>query len=312
MPGEEQGHVPVLLDEVITYLNPVSKGIYIDGTFGAGGYTDAVLQVVGTKVIAIDRDPDAIKRAESFARKYGDRFTIAESCFSDMLFVAGQNEVNAVDGIMLDVGVSSYQIDQPERGFSYRFDGPLDMRMSGKGESAADVIATKDAVELARIFYQYGEEKRSRRVAEEIVKERQERPIVTTQHLVEVVSRIVKMKSGEGHPAMRVFQALRIYVNNELEELEKALEAAITLLKPGGTLCVVSFHSLEDRMVKRFFQKCGGQNQKKVGLTAIPVEDKPSDFKMSFKKAITASKEECIANPRARSARLRVLERVSA
>lgn len=307
----DDGHVPVLLNEVISYLKPTGNETYIDGTFGAGGYTEEVLKTPETKVIAIDRDPAAIKRAEEFTEKYGDRFTIAENCFSEMKSVAENAGVTSVDGIMLDVGVSSYQIDQPDRGFSYRFDGPLDMRMSGKGESAADVVAMKNAVELARIFYKYGEEKKSRRVAEEIVKERQENPILTTQHLVEVVSRIVKMKSHEGHPAMRVFQALRIYVNDELGELEKALEASANLLKPGGKLCVVSFHSLEDRMVKRFFQKQSGQNKKRTGYAVMPVEDAPADFKMPFKKAIVASEDETRINPRSRSAHLRVLERVS-
>lgn len=305
------GHVPVLLHEVISYLNPSQNKTYIDGTFGAGGYTEAVLEGAKASVIAIDRDPDAIARAEKFTEKYGKRFEIVEACFSEMVSAAKSVGVDAVDGVMLDVGVSSYQLDQADRGFSYRFDGPLDMRMSGKGESAADVIATKNAVELARIFYKYGEEKKSRRVAEEIVKERQENPIKTTAHLVEVISRVVKMKPNEGHPAMRVFQALRIYVNDELGELEKGLKAASELLKPGGRLCVVSFHSLEDRMVKRFFQEKSGQNKKRSGFAVMPVEEKAADFVMPFKKAVKPTEEECRVNPRARSARLRVLEKVA-
>ncbi len=304
------GHVPVLLNEVISYLNPQPKKVYIDGTFGAGGYTNEVLKTENSKIIAIDRDPDAIKRAEEFSTKYADRFIISENTFSNMKQVANDAGYEKVDGIMLDVGVSSYQIDQPERGFSYRFDGPLDMRMSSEGESAADVIAKTNAVELARIFYKYGEEKCSRKVAEEIVKERKIKPILTTQHLVEVISRVVKMKSSEDHPAMRVFQALRIYVNDELGELEKALNAAADLLNPGGRLCVVSFHSLEDRMVKRFFQKHSGQNKKRASFAVMPVEDEPAKFKMVFKKAVIASDDECSKNPRSRSARLRVLEKV--
>jgi 16S rRNA (cytosine1402-N4)-methyltransferase len=306
----DDGHVPVLLHEVISYLKPTSNKVYIDGTFGAGGYTEEVLKTPNTKVIAIDRDPAAIKRAEDFTAEYGDRFVIAENTFSNMKQIAEDAGIDSVDGIMLDVGVSSYQIDQPQRGFSYRFDGPLDMRMSGKGESAADVIAMKNAEELARIFYRFGEERKSRRVAEEIVRERQMNPILTTEHLARVISRIVKMKPAESHPAMRVFQALRIYVNDELGELEKALDASVDLLKPGGRLCVVSFHSLEDRMVKRFFQLKSGQNKKRTGYAVMPVEDDPAEFKMVFKKAVIASEDERHINPRARSARLRVLEKV--
>ena len=301
------GHVPVMRDEVMTALAPRDDAIYIDGTFGGGGYTRALLTRAKCKVIAIDRDPEAIARGAALAEEFESRLTLIEGAFSEMDGLAGI----AVDGIALDLGFSSFQLDDPERGFSFSSDGPLDMRMSRSGSSAADVVNTLAEHGLADLIWRYGEEKKSRRIARAIVAAR---PVSTTRALAQIVERA----AGPGakryaiHPATRTFQALRIYVNDELGELERGLEAAERCLRPSGRLAVVSFHSLEDRIVKKFLAERSGRDA--IGSRHLP---QPTDlpaptFSLSKTLSATAGDEEVRENPRARSARLRAAERTSA
>jgi len=291
-------------------LAPRQGGTYIDATFGAGGYSDAILAVSGTRVIGIDRDRTAIAGGFHLVDRSQGRLTLVEDRFSNLAEVCAAEGVAAVDGIVMDVGVSSMQLDQAERGFSFRLDGPLDMRMSQTGPTAADVIAQASEAVLADIIYIFGEERRARAVARAIVAARKDALITTTRALADIVARVVRTKPGDIHPATRTFQGLRIFVNEELDELQAALEAAERTLKPGGRLAVVSFHSLEDRIVKNFFNersKSGG------GSRHLPeVKQVAPSFRLLTKRPVTPGDSEVAANPRARSAKLRGAERSDA
>ena len=255
--GDHTRHIPVLGREAIGQLAPRAGGIYVDATFGAGGYSRMLLDVPGTRIIAIDRDRTAIAGGFDLVDRSAGRLTLVEDRFSNLAEVCAAEGVAAVDGIVMDVGVSSMQLDEADRGFSFRLDGPLDMRMGQDGPTAADVIAKASEADLANIIYIFGEERHSRSVARAIVAARKEAPITTTRALADIVSRVVRSKPGEIHPATRTFQGLRIFVNAELDELHLALSAAERVLKPGGRLAVVSFHSLEDRIVKNFLAERG-------------------------------------------------------
>lgn len=292
------GHVPVLLSPVMRCLSPDTGGVFVDGTFGAGGYTRAILKAhPATKVIAFDRDAHVLPMAQKFQAEFGDRFTFIQDCFGEV----GKYIQTPVDGFVLDIGVSSMQIDDPERGFSFRFDGPLDMRMSGSGVSAADIVNNWPEDQLADILYRYGEEKASRKIARAIVGAR---PLSTTLQLAEVIHQVMPRPKDGSDSAMRSFQALRIAVNDELGELERALGASVKILKSGGRLVVVSFHSLEDRIVKDFFKQKSSQaiHHNKYAPDA-PVSD--GLFVVPDKKPIVAEAPEIQQNPRAHSAKLR-------
>ncbi|MDR6661389.1 16S rRNA (cytosine1402-N4)-methyltransferase [Tardiphaga robiniae] len=303
-------HISVLGVEAVDMLSPRAGGIYVDATFGAGGYSRTILATEGTRVIAIDRDRTAIAGGFDLVDASDGRLTLVEDRFSNLADVCAAQGEPLVDGVVMDVGVSSMQIDQAERGFSFRFDGPLDMRMSQHGSTAADVVAKASEADLANIIYIFGEERHSRAVARAIVAARKEAPVETTKQLVDIVQKVVWAKPGEIHPATRTFQALRIFVNAELDELHTALAAAERVLKPGGRLSVVSFHSLEDRIVKNFMterSKTGG------GSRHLPeVAQSRPRFSLVNKRPITAGDEELKANPRARSAKLRGAERTDA
>ncbi len=296
-------HYPVMLPEVLDALSPVDGGVYVDGTFGAGGYAKAILDAADCTVVAIDRDPDAQKRAEAMGE---DRLIFIRGCFGDVVQLLSDAGIEKVDGFVLDLGVSSFQLDEAERGFSFRFDAPLDMRMDPlSGQSAADLIASTEEKDLADLIYRYGEERKSRRIAHKICEVRRDAPIETTFQLAEIVrSCLPRPKHHEIDPATRTFQAIRIAVNDELGELERALAAAGDVLKVGGRMAVVSFHSLEDGLVKRFFRdKSGGEN---VSRYQPQVEKAPATFELASRKAIKPSKTEIEENSRSRSARLRV------
>lgn len=300
-------HAPVMLPEVLQALAPKKNEIYLDATFGAGGYSRAILESAECRVYAIDRDPNAVMLADALARDFPGRFLLLAGCFGDMLSLMAQEGVTRVDGIVMDIGVSSMQIDQPERGFSFRHDGPLDMRMSQSGVPASVLVNELPEKELADIIYEYGEERASRAVARAIVQARSERPIETTGHLADIVRKAVRSK-GDVDAATRTFQALRIKVNDELGELQRALEAAPYLLNPGGRLIVVTFHSLEDRLVKRFMRPARGA-QSRHDMAALVEQEREagrSVFDLPFKKAVMPSDAETRKNPRARSAKMRV------
>lgn len=302
-------HIPVLLPEVIGALKPKDGGLYVDGTFGAGGYSRAILATAECRVFAIDRDPSAAAAAAEVERSFPGRFEFLPGRFGDMLALLPPAAKRRIDGIALDIGVSSMQIDQPGRGFSFQKDGPLDMRMGGDGPTAADLVNTLPEAELADLIYRYGEERASRRVAAAIVRDRALAPFATTLQLAATVRGAVRPSKDGIDPATRTFQALRIAVNDELGELERALEAALELLAPGGILAVVSFHSLEDRIVKRFLDDRGGRAAQPsrhlphAAAAAAPALELPS------RKPIVAGDSETRLNPRARSARLRVAVR---
>src|SRR6056297_176932 len=302
----ERPHVPVLIEPLIAAVSPVC-GVWLDGTLGAGGYARALLEAGADKVIGVDRDPLALDMAQSWAGDYGDRLELVQGTFSQM-----DSYGRDLDGVVLDLGVSSMQLDQAQRGFSFQKDGPLDMRMSQDGASAADLVNSLPEAELADILYLYGEERASRRIARAIVKKRAEVPIVTTMQLAEIIEKCLpRPKPGQAHPATRSFQAIRIAVNDEYGELVEGLQAAERALKPGGHLAVVTFHSIEDRMVKRFLQaKSGGGGQGSRHAPQI-VRDAPQ-FTLRTRKAIVADTEELAINPRARSAKLRVATRTDA
>lgn len=297
-------HYPVMLNEVLAALSPVDGGVYVDGTFGAGGYSRAILDAADCTVVAIDRDPDAAKRAEDLSRNYAGRLIFLRGCFGDVESLLAGAGIEKVDGFVLDLGVSSFQLDQAERGFSFRADAPLDMRMdpeSGKG--AADLIAQMDEKELADLIYKYGEERKSRQIARRIVEMRRAAPIETTGQLAEIV-RCCVPKSRDGiDPATRTFQALRIAVNDELGELERALNAAENILKPGGRMVVISFHSLEDGLVKRFFRSQSGAEA--VSRYLPQTENDPAKLRLLTRKAVKPGEQEIAENSRSRSARLR-------
>lgn len=307
------GHTPVLLNEVIDALNPRDGGIYVDGTLGGGGYTRALLDAADCTVLGIDRDPDAIARNEPLLEIYGARLILVPGRFGDMDTLVRGLGIDAVDGVTLDLGVSSPQIDVAERGFSFAKDGPLDMRMERAGESAADVVNTASETELSNIVFRLGEERHARRVARAITKARAEQPIETTAQLAEIVRSVVP-KSRKTHvdPATRTFQAIRIYVNDEIGELERGLVGAETLLQSGGRLAVVSFHSLEDRPVKAFLRtRSGGDGRGSRHLPDSGAHRAPA-WRLPTRRAIRPGEGETANNPRARSARLRVGERTDA
>ncbi len=299
-------HVPVLIEPLIAAAAPVS-GTWLDGTLGAGGYARALLAAGADKVIGVDRDPAALELARSWAAPFGERVELVDGVFSRL-----DEYAQDLDGVVLDLGVSSMQLDQAQRGFSFMRDGPLDMRMSQGGASAADLVNTAGEDELADILYFYGEERASRRIAKAIVRKRAEVPIVSTLQLAEIVEKCLpRSKPGQVHPATRSFQAIRIAVNDEYGELIGGLEAAERALKPGGILAVVTFHSIEDRMVKRFLQdRSGGGGG---GSRHAPVQaSQERQFMLKSRKAITADDAELAANPRSRSAKLRVASRTNA
>lgn len=299
-------HTPVLLPEVLDALSPAPDKTVIDGTFGAGGYTRAFLQT-GAKVIAFDRDPTARRFAEGLDP---DRFRFVGARFSEMVEVLGEA---AVDGVALDLGVSSMQLDQAERGFSFMRDGPLDMRMGDEGPTAADLVNTADPAELARIFYVYGEERQSRRIAAAIARRRAEAPFSRTLELAEFIEKALGGRRGaKVHPATRAFQGLRIAVNDELAELEAGLAAAERVLKPEGRLCVVTFHSLEDRIVKTFLAVRAGRTPSGSRHAPPKAAEAQPSFSLLFNGAQAPSEAEVAANPRARSAKLRAAVRTSA
>jgi 16S rRNA (cytosine1402-N4)-methyltransferase len=303
-------HIPVLGHQAIGMLAPRAGGIYVDATFGAGGYSRAILDVAGTRVIGIDRDRSAIAGGFDLVDRSDGRLTLVEERFSNLAEVCAAQGISGIDGVVMDVGVSSMQLDQAERGFSFRLGGPLDMRMGQDGPTAADVIARASEADLANIIYIFGEERHSRAVARAIVAARKEAPITTTRALADIVSKVVRSKPGEIHPATRTFQGLRIFVNQELDELHLALAAAERVLKPGGRLVVVSFHSLEDRIVKNFLSergKAGGGSRHLPELA----QTAPS-FVILTKRPVVADDAEVSANPRARSAKLRAAERTGA
>jgi 16S rRNA (cytosine1402-N4)-methyltransferase len=306
-------HIPVLAREVVDALRPHDGGRYVDGTFGAGGYTAAMLDRADCRVIAIDRDPDAVLAGQALAERYAPRLRLVEGRFGDMVDLLSAEGVDEVDGVALDLGVSSMQFDQADRGFSFRASGPLDMRMERSGRSAADLVNDADEAELADIIWRYGEERKSRRVARAIVKARKAKRIETTGELAEIVRRAVGPQArDESDPATRTFQALRIAVNDELGELERGLAAAEQVLTAGGRLAVVSFHSLEDRAVKEFIRARAGRTPA-PSRHAPPRADKPSvSLRDLTRKPVLPSPDEIAANPRARSARLRVAEKLAA
>ena len=305
-----QRHISVLGREAVEWLAPRAGGVYVDATFGAGGYSRAILDVPDTRVIGIDRDRTAIAGGFDLVDRSEGRLVLVQDRFSNLADVCAAQGVDQVDGVVMDVGVSSMQLDQAERGFSFRFDGPLDMRMGQDGPTAADVIAKASETELADIIYIYGEERNSRRIARAITAARKDAPLATTQALADLVARVVRAKPNEIHPATRTFQALRIFVNEELDELHEALAAAERVLKPGGRLVVVSFHSLEDRIVKNFLAErgkvsAGSRHQPEVAHAA-------TSFEILTKRPVTPGEAEIAANPRARSAKLRAAERTAA
>ena len=295
-----------MLPEVLESLSPVDGGVYVDGTFGAGGYTEAILNAADCKVIAIDRDPDAVKRAADIAN---DRLIFIRGCFGDVEQLLADAGIEKIDGFVLDLGVSSFQLDEGARGFSFRHDAPLDMRMDNQsGQSAAELLATIDEKPLADLIYKYGEERKSRRIAKKIIELRREQPIKTTFELADIVRACVPKSKDGIDPATRTFQALRIAVNDELGELERALASAENILKPAGKVVVVSFHSLEDSIVKRFFrEKSGGQG---VSRYMPDTDNAPASFKLLTRKALKPSEKEISENSRSRSARLRAAQYV--
>jgi 16S rRNA (cytosine1402-N4)-methyltransferase len=303
-------HVPVLGRPAVEFLNVRAGGTYIDATFGAGGHSRLILNAADARVIGIDRDPTAIAGGADLVAAAGERLTLAEERFSALERVVGSLGIDAVDGVLLDVGVSSMQLDEAERGFSFRHDGPLDMRMGRAGLSAADVIAHASERDLAAIIARLGEERHARAVARAIVAARRTAPIRTTAELAAMVARIVRAKPGEIHPATRTFQALRIFVNDELAELARALAAAERILKPGGRLVVISFHSLEDRIVKSFLAERATPRRGSRHLPAL-AEQAPS-FRLLTRRPVVPDEAESRANPRARSAKLRAAERTEA
>lgn len=294
-------HIPVLLAPLLRAVSPVA-GVWLDGTFGAGGYARGLLDAGAAQVIGVDRDPAVLAMAEGWAADYGDRLRLVPGVFGDLDRLAGQS----LDGVVLDLGVSSMQLDQAERGFSFMRDGPLDMRMGGDVASAADLLNTADEAMIADVLYHYGEERASRRIAHAIVAAR---PLTRTLQLTEVVAGCLpRPKPGQSHPATRSFQAIRIWVNDEFRQLVDGLSAAERALKPGGRLAVVSFHSLEDRIVKRFMQ--ARSNSAGGGSRYAPVQQSaPAAFTMPFRRAIGPDEDELAFNPRARSALLRVAVR---
>jgi len=309
LPRRRRRHVPVLLSEMLAALQVRPSGVYLDATFGGGGYSRAILQAGAGRLVAIDRDPAAVARGRELAAACS-RFTILEGRFGDMADLPEAHGARRLDGVVLDLGVSSLQLDDAGRGFSFAVDGPLDMRMSGVGLSAAEVVNSADTGTLADILRRYGEEPAARRIARAIVERRRHGPITRTRELAALVAGVVGRKAGRIDPATRTFQALRIHVNDELDELERALRAAEELLVPGGRLVVVTFHSLEDRIVKHFLSERSGaapRPSRHLPLDAAPAA--APRWRLLARRPVRPGAAEIAANPRARSARLRWAER---
>jgi 16S rRNA (cytosine1402-N4)-methyltransferase len=303
-------HVPVLGRQAVDYLAVRDGGIYLDATFGAGGYSKAMLDAADCRVIGIDRDQGAITGGMGLVEAAGGRLVLLEERFSNLAAVARGFGHDAIDGVVFDLGVSSMQFDEAGRGFSFRLDGPLDMRMGGSGASAADVIEAASDRDLAAIIAVLGEERHARAVARANVRARGEAPIRTTRALADIVSKVVHSRPGMIHPATRTFQALRIFVNEELDELAAALQAAEQVLKPGGRLVAVAFHSLEDRIVKSFLTERGRRH---AGSRHLPEVERPAPtLRLLTGRPVVADEAEVAANPRARSAKLRAAERTDA
>jgi 16S rRNA (cytosine1402-N4)-methyltransferase len=309
-----QGHAPVMLREMLTALAPRDGGVYLDGTFGAGGYAEAILNAAACTIWAIDRDPEAIARGAELAARYPGRLHLIHGRFGDMLALLGAHAVTSLDGIVLDLGVSSFQLDAPARGFSFRYDGPLDMRMDPReGPTAANLVNTLPESDLANLLFHFGDERAARRIARAITAARANGPITTTSQLATIIRRVSPPDRSGIDPATRSFQALRIRVNDELGDITRALDQAVRLLAPNGRMLVVSFHSLEDRLVKQFMQQAAGRvpapsRHDPRGLTAA---SPAPPFRLITPRALRPSPPEIASNPRARSARLRALERPS-
>ena len=304
-PATQSPHAPVLLAEVLEALSPRPGDVMIDATFGAGGYTRAIL-ATGAEVIGLDRDPTVQPHADAVARDFPGKFTLVRTPFSGLADAFAETGKPRLDGAVFDIGVSSMQLDQAERGFSFMRDGPLDMRMSSDGESAADIVNTYDHGPLAHLIKLYGEERQSGRIATAILRRRTTQPFTRTLDLADVIEKTLGGRRGAPtHPATRTFQALRIAVNDELGELEAGLAAAEATLAPGGRLAVVTFHSLEDRIVKAFFTERSGNAPGGSRHAPVAIETRKPSFNLMFKGAREAGDEECAANPRARSAKLR-------
>jgi 16S rRNA (cytosine1402-N4)-methyltransferase len=306
-------HIPVLRDEAVRMLAPCAGKLYLDGTFGGGGYAKAILDSADCRLIAVDRDPAAVARGRDLAALYPGRLQICEGRISQISDLLGAAGGGALDGAVFDLGVSSYQIDDPARGFSFRQDGPLDMQMGGAEITAATLVNTVPESELADILYQFGEEKASRRIAKAIVERRRLQKFTTTADLAAVIRSVVRADKSGIHPATRSFQALRIAVNDELGDVAAGLAQAAALLAPGGRLVVVSFHSLEDRIVKRFFAQAAGRmpGASRHDPASLKETSRPQ-FKLLTSNPVLPSAAEVQANPRARSAKLRAMERSAA
>jgi 16S rRNA (cytosine1402-N4)-methyltransferase len=305
-------HVPVMLSEVVGLLAPREGGRYLDGTFGGGGYAGAILDAASCTLWAIDRDPDAITRGASLAARFPGRLHLIHGQFGDMLALLAERGVTELDGVVLDLGVSSFQLNEPARGFSFRGDGPLDMRMSRSGSTAADVVNTLPERELADTLFELGEERASRRIARAIVAARAAEPITTTTRLAAIIRGVLPPDRSGIDPATRSFQALRIRVNDELGEIERGLDQASRLLAPGGRLIVVAFHSLEDRLVKRFMGDAAGRAPAPSRHDPRGLRTRtPPRFRLVTPRPLRPGAAELAVNPRARSARLRALERIA-
>jgi 16S rRNA (cytosine1402-N4)-methyltransferase len=307
------GHLPVMLNEVLRTLAPRDGGCYADATFGGGGYSAAILQAATCTVWAIDRDPAAIARGAALAARFPGRLHLMEGRFGEMVALLAGAGVTALDGVVMDLGVSSFQLDEPGRGFSFRADGPLDMRMGREGPTAAELVNHLPEAEFAELLLAFGEERRARRIARAIVSARQAAPITTTARLAAVIRSVAPPDASGIDPATRSFQALRIRVNDELGEIERGLAQAARLLAPGGRLVVVSFHSLEDRIVKRFMQAAAGREPRpsRHDPSRLVASREPAvhGFRLLTPRPLRPTEGEVAANPRARSARLRAIER---
>jgi 16S rRNA (cytosine1402-N4)-methyltransferase len=311
--GSTFPHTPVLLREVLDAITPRDGAIYVDATFGAGGYSRAILEAAECTVWGIDRDPEAQHRAADVIGHFPGRLSVLQGCYGGMVELLKGVGVTQVDGIAFDLGVSSMQLDDASRGFSFRADGPLDMRMSRDGMSAADVVNALPEKDLANVIYKYGEERASRRIAKTIIEVRAEKPITSTAELARLIRGVVRKSKDGIDPATRTFQALRIFVNDELEDLERGLRMAETLLAPGGKMAVVSFHSLEDKIVKCFLRDRSGSAARPSRHLPVSVNDQRAPtIRLVHRGLVKPSFDEVLTNPRARSARLRVGERTNA
>lgn len=303
-------HIPVLADEVIRYLSPKDGEIFIDGTFGAGGYTKAILKSSNCKVIALDRDPDVAEFAADVTKEFGSRFSFIQGNFADMLKLVPEYGVKQVDGVVLDLGVSSMQLDTAHRGFSFLYDAPLDMRMSRTGKDAKDFINNADEETIANVIYRYGEETDARKIARKIIAERNIKPITTTGELANIVRKAIGFRKTKIDLATKTFQAIRIWVNDELEALERVLVGVDKILKPGGRLVIVTFHSLEDSIVKDYMKQYSVKKVARSKYAATPAPAENELYDLITRKAIKPKTEEVLYNRRARSAKLRAAKKL--